>query len=268
MPSIARTLGLILVVGGLLHAAAEGLAQDEWSYGQPDVRFATHTAPATGRTGNGSMSPGFTGGSPSPDSARQSMQTLGPVPNRTPMDPTFQRASQPVPLTRPGPKSLLPLKSRDLPGQAKRDRSGGLPSVVTVAGSLAVVLGIFFLVAWGMRRTAPPGSALLPDEVFEVLGRSSMANRQQVHLLRCGNKLVLVSVTPEGAETLTEITDPFEVDRLSGLCHQARPNSATAAFRQVFGQFSTQRSAGGFFGKNERNDAGLSDVELSAGRDV
>ncbi|OHB67123.1 MAG: hypothetical protein A2V70_11890 [Planctomycetes bacterium RBG_13_63_9] len=116
--------------------------------------------------------------------------------------------------------------------------------MVTVAGSLAVVLGIFFLVAWGMRRAGPAGSAVLPTEVFELLGQATMSNRQQVHLFRCGNKLVLVSVTPAGAETLTEITDPLEVDRLAGLCQQMQPNSATEAFRQVFRQFAPQRSIG------------------------
>jgi hypothetical protein len=39
-------------------------------------------------------------------------------------------------------------------------------------------------------------------------------------------------------ETLTEITDPLEVDRLAGLCQQTRPDSATTMFRQVFEQLA------------------------------
>ena len=62
--------------------------------------------------------------------------------------------------------------------------------------------------------------------------------RQQVQLLRCGNKLLLVSITPGGAETLTEVTDPLEVDRIAGICQQAHPKSATTAFRQVFQQLA------------------------------
>jgi len=116
----------------------------------------------------------------------------------------------------------------------------GLPSMVTVVGSLAVVLGIFMITAWGMRRLAPPGQIVLPGEVFEVLGRAPLAGRQQVHLVRCGKKLLLVSVTTDGAETLTEVTDPPEVDRLLGLCEQAKPGSATATFRQVLGQLSKE----------------------------
>ena len=115
---------------------------------------------------------------------------------------------------------------------------------MTVASSLAVVLGLFLVVAWVMRKATPAGSALLPGEVVEVLGRTAMANRQQLQLLRCGSKLLLVSVTQAGVETLTEITEPEEVDRLAGLCRQAHPDSTSAAFRQVFHQFSGQTTEG------------------------
>lgn len=116
--------------------------------------------------------------------------------------------------------------------------------MVTVGSSLAVVLGLFLAVACLLRRAAPKGLAPLPQEVVEVLGRAPLAGRQQMHLLRCGRKLLLVSVTPAGAETLTEITDPAEVDRLAGLCQQARPGSTTEAFRQVLQQFAGRYSTG------------------------
>jgi hypothetical protein len=76
----------------------------------------------------------------------------------------------------------------------------------------------------------------LPKEVFEILGRAPLGARQQVQLLRCGNKLLLVSVTPGGAETLTEVTDPAEVERIAAICQQAHPKGATTSFRQVFQQ--------------------------------
>jgi flagellar biogenesis protein FliO len=137
------------------------------------------------------------------------------------------------------PREAMPLKPPASPeAEGGRRRVGGLPSVVSIVGGLAVVLGIFFVVAWGMRRAAPGALATLPKQVVEVLGRATLTGRQQVHLVRCGNKLVLVSVTPEAVETLTEITDPLEVDRLAGLCEQANPNSSSAAFRRVLQQFA------------------------------
>ncbi|MDD4785604.1 MAG: flagellar biosynthetic protein FliO, partial [Pirellulales bacterium] len=111
-------------------------------------------------------------------------------------------------------------------------------SIATVISSLAIVLGLFCIVAWLIRRAAPSGSGVLPSDVFEVLGRASIAKGQQVQLLRCGDKLLLVCTTPEGTETLTEIEHPDQVTRLAGLCKSAQAGSATAAFRQAFQQFS------------------------------
>jgi hypothetical protein len=59
---------------------------------------------------------------------------------------------------------------------------------------------------------------------------------------------VLVSISPSGAETLTEVTDPAEVDRLAGLCQQANPHSTTKAFEQVFRQLAREPAPRGFFG--------------------
>ena len=115
-------------------------------------------------------------------------------------------------------------------------KADGLPSGFTVFASLALVLGIFLALVWVLRRAAPPGASLLPAEAFEVLGRAPLANRQQAHLLRCGNKLLLISAGAAGTEPLTEITDPAEVERLTELCRRARPNIATTALSRILGQ--------------------------------
>jgi flagellar biogenesis protein FliO len=119
---------------------------------------------------------------------------------------------------------------------------------VSVGASLAVVLGLFLLGAWVLRRSMPAGAPRLPSEVVEVLGRTPLGTRQQAHLLRVGNKLVLVSLTPGGAETITEVTDPVEVDRLAGLCRATQTNSSSDSFRSVLQQFAKQRAPGGFLG--------------------
>ena len=73
--------------------------------------------------------------------------------------------------------------------------------------------------------------------MVEVLGRAPLADRKQMQLLRLGNKLVLIAVSPTGTDTLAEITDPVEVDRLTGYCYQGHPNSSTVAFHKVFKSF-------------------------------
>jgi len=101
-----------------------------------------------------------------------------------------------------------------------------------------------------------------------VLGRAPLAARQQVHLLRCGRKLLLVSVTPAGAETLTEITEPEEVDRLAGLCRAAQPGSSTATFRRLLDQFTRETeppeapraASDGHYGRHEAHAWEADDV--------
>lgn len=128
-------------------------------------------------------------------------------------------------------------------GTSSRDMYKGVSSsLVTVLGSLAIVLGLFFLVVWLMRRGMPKAARILPTEAVEVLGRAPLPGKQQMHLVRCGPKILLLSVSATGAETLTEITDPDEVARMIALCYRSQPGSATATFRDVMDQFGRERS--------------------------
>ena len=149
-----------------------------------------------------------------------------------------------------GVESLpLPPPSRRTSGSIRSGQPGASSkALATVGSSLAIVLGLFFAVAWITRRSLPKSAAALPTEVIEVLGRAPLAGRQQMHLLRVGNKLVLVSITPAGAETLAEITDAVEVDRICGLCRRQRSDSVSASFRHVLEQMGAERATGGFVG--------------------
>ena len=122
-------------------------------------------------------------------------------------------------------------------------------SLYTVACALTIVIGAFLICAWLLRRGTTSSATVLPTDVVSVLGRVPLAARQFAELLRVGNKLVLVSLTPGGVETLTEVTDPAEVDRLVGLCQQSNPHSTTQAFEQIFQQIAHERPSG-FFGND------------------
>jgi flagellar biogenesis protein FliO len=140
------------------------------------------------------------------------------------------------------------------PGSAASRRLAelGVPtrSIYTVVSALAIVMGAFLLFVWVLKRGGRRslGRNALPSDVVSVLGRVPLAARQFAELVRVGNKLVLISLTPTGAETLTEVTDPAEVDRLVGLCQQSNPFSTTRAFEQVFQQMSSETTPSGFLG--------------------
>lgn len=60
----------------------------------------------------------------------------------------------------------------------------------------------------------------LPIEALELLGRRTIEPKVSIHMVRCGAKILVIGVTPEGVQSLSEIVDPIEVDRLTEICHQ------------------------------------------------
>lgn len=170
---------------------------------------------------------------------------------------SVQKPNDPMPIGPGGHDSADGSTSRNGHRDTPMTPSAG-PAVLSMFGSLAVVIGLFLGLVWLLRRGSPKSVRLLSSEVVELLGRSPLAGRQQMHVVRFGSRLLLVAVSPDGAETLAEITDPSEVDRLSGLCQQTQANSATQAFRQIFGQFAERRRPG------RQDSAAASDGQASA----
>lgn len=154
---------------------------------------------------------------------------------RGPVQPATYES--PLPITRKK-EAAMPLAPRGQGNQGQAPTSGD--AVLTTLGSLAVVLCLFLGVTWLLRRGAPAATSLLPGEVVEILGRAPLPGRHQMHLVRCGQKLLLVAISAAGADTLTEITDPVEVDRLCGLCREHHPQSATASFKNILNQLGSE----------------------------
>lgn len=117
-------------------------------------------------------------------------------------------------------------------------------SLTTIGGGLAVVIGLFLVAAWWWRKRMPQAIMPLPGGVLEVLGRSNLGNKHRLHLVRLGNKLLLISTTADCAETLAEIDDPDEVTRIIGLCLQSRPGSSSRAFRDVLAELAQDGGSG------------------------
>ncbi len=204
MKLLVRTIGLILLTTYPMGASAQVVAYPSPTTSANEVLPAAYQQPA----------------------AAAEKANVAAEPRQVPA------ATETAPLA--NTSSLPPLKPHAPTSHAETDKPpGGVHSLVTVGGSLTAVLGLFFLVAWMLRRASPRRPGTLPLEAFETLGRAALAAHQQVYLLRCGNKLLLVSVAATGTETLTEISDPAEIDRLVGLCRQTRSGGTAATFRQA-----------------------------------
>lgn len=146
------------------------------------------------------------------------------------------------------PLSLTPATSTDRTDRPLPHVHSTRAGLSTLVGGLAVCLGVFLLFVWATRRNQPKGVGPLPTEVVELLGRMPLDGRQHLQLIRVGKKLVLVCVSPQGTEALTEIDEVDEVTRLCGLCHEDKPNSVTATFREVLGEYGREPSIPGFLG--------------------
>jgi flagellar biogenesis protein FliO len=104
--------------------------------------------------------------------------------------------------------------------------AAGYPSATTIVGSTCVVLSLFFAAAWVLRRAAPRSMRGLPREAIELLGRTPLVRGQQMHLVRCGNRLLLLAVSATASQTLAEISDPQEVESLLMACSgQSAPHA-------------------------------------------
>lgn len=107
----------------------------------------------------------------------------------------------------------------------------------TVIGLFVVLGGCLSARVW-LTRHGPVGFRGLPVEALELLGKRTIEPRVSLHLVRCGPKILVLGVSPDGVRTLTEITDPVEIDLLAGACrrkesHRSPAPSFATKFRQV-----------------------------------
>lgn len=86
----------------------------------------------------------------------------------------------------------------DLPKQAVRTVSSG--DMLHWSVGLLIVLAIFFLCVWGMRKLT--GGAAGGTEKMRVVGGLSLGIREKVVLLQVGKKQLILGVTPGRIDTL------------------------------------------------------------------
>lgn len=175
-------------------------------------------------------------------------ESFAPVPDESrrlaPRSPGFAAMAEQSPSASGGLRDRLPTSF---------SRFGSLS---TAGAGLAIVVGLFFICMWLLRRSSgakPTG--MLPNEAFAVLGRAPLTPQSFAQLLRVGNKLVLVAVSADGIQPLTEVIDPLEVDRLTGVCASGRGHGPAAEFQQVLAQLARE-PARGFLGAEAANGGG------------
>lgn len=213
---IARKLLIAAFSLGVLFNASLGLAQQQ----PPSGAVRSHYA---------QPGPAYNNQTIAPVALETNVPEPAPLPPRT-------AAVAPIPLS---PRGATPGKA------LLRTPATGWGAVSSVGASLGLVLGAFLCVAWLSKRYLPKSAGPLPKEVVEQLGWAPLVGRQQMQLVRLGNKLLLIAVTPgASAEPLAEVTDQAEVERLSAICRRTKPESSTQAFREVMSELERTPARG------------------------
>ncbi|NOU23458.1 MAG: flagellar biosynthetic protein FliO [Methyloglobulus sp.] len=90
------------------------------------------------------------------------------------------------------------MPATDIPKQAVRTISSGDIALWSVG--LLIVLSVFFLCVWGMRKLS--GLTVSGAEKMRMVGGLSLGMREKVILLQVGKKQLILGVTPGRIETL------------------------------------------------------------------
>lgn len=76
--------------------------------------------------------------------------------------------------------------------------------------ALAAVLLLVAVLAWGIKRVAPQGR--LGGTAIHVLSKTYLSSKQSLALVKVGNRVMLLGITPDHITHLTTIDDPIGVD--------------------------------------------------------
>jgi flagellar biogenesis protein FliO len=168
-----------------------------------------------------------------------------PAPAATPaFEPVRQDASPTAAAASPtsadadsAPKTLPPRETRSA-GDASARRVDGKGGTIRTLGALAAVVALLVLLAWGYRLCTDWGRNGLAARarnrgLIEIVARQTLSPKHSVYLIRTGDRVVLVGMSPEGLRTLDTIADADAASRLLGRAAAEKPTSSTAAFQET-----------------------------------
>ncbi len=135
------------------------------------------------------------------------------------------------------PPLKRPRSSNSQSGDQERTDPTG--SAWSILGALGFVILLILAMAKLLKKHGRIAIGGIPPEAIDFLGRRNIDQRQAIHLVRCGSRILVVGSSPNGLSTLAEVTDPVEVDYLAGLCRQSgKDMGMVQTFRQMFARQS------------------------------
>lgn len=123
-----------------------------------------------------------------------------------------------------------PIDRSSAPATGRHTSSGA-----SLLGTLTVLGGVVLLILVSSRwlgRSGAGGRGRLPTTAVQWLGSTPLSPQQSIHLVRIGERILVLGSGSDGLRTLSEITDPSEQTHLIHLCHaDAAPRSGEPRWR-------------------------------------
>jgi len=112
-------------------------------------------------------------------------------------------------------------------------------SATRMVGALAVVLGAFMVLLWITKKIQGPSRTMMSKQTLELLGQKQINKIHSLHLIRLGQRILLVSASDSSVTCLSEINDPVEVAQLLTTSAQAGESSELpqSTFKRIFAQY-------------------------------
>lgn len=133
----------------------------------------------------------------------------------------------------------------DSPGAPITDPSGWVRSGVALAGVIALILGLRFVLLRASKRSgglAFGTGVRAPSGVLEVLGRYPVARGQTLLLLRMDQRVLLLAQSSAGLTTLAQVTDSDEVASLLVKTRDEEGASSASRFNELLRQMESDPS--------------------------
>ncbi len=120
-------------------------------------------------------------------------------------------------------------------GEAKPATAEGVfdTDVFEMAWPMLVVLVVISGCVYAFKRWMPQAGRPGGGDAVKILARHYLSGKQSICLVRTGRRVLLVGITPDRINTLSEITDADEVASLIGSAERGRPGSFTKMFGKL-----------------------------------
>ena len=134
----------------------------------------------------------------------------------------------------------VPLQRSSSEPAASSDGGFFAGPVATIAGALAITLGLFAIVMVVARRSGGIHLRGLPRDALEVIGQTAIGPRQRLMVVRVGTQALVIGTSPAGIQTVAQFDDPDEAGQLIAQCR----GMGTQAFRATLSELEREPAAG------------------------